>query len=56
MILDPKDLKKFVDDWLKKGHHVDIDLESGKLKIQPAAAAEPTSLTDFDLVNMRRKK
>jgi hypothetical protein len=52
MILKPSDLRKMVAEWLAAGYAVDLDLETGKVKVQPAKqeATDP-----FDLVDMRRK-
>ena len=52
MILKPADLKKMVSEWLAAGYTVDLDLETGKVKIQPTPPA--TGRDAFDLVDLSR--
>jgi hypothetical protein len=52
MILRPSDLKKMVSEWLAAGYTVDLDLETGKVKIQPTA--KPDTRDPFDLVDMSK--
>lgn len=57
MIISPTDLKKMIDAALEKGHSVDLDLETGKLLIHAKGpSVQNTTLSDYDLINMRRKK
>lgn len=51
MILKASDLKKMVNDWLASGHTVDLDLSTGKVKIQPAKA----DTTDADFIKWGKK-
>lgn len=57
MIISPTDLKKMIDAALEKGHSVDLDLETGKLLIHAKEpSVQDTTLSDYDLINMKRKK
>ena len=51
MILKPADLKKMVSEWLAAGYTVDLDLETGKVKVQPAQA----NATDADFIKWGKK-
>ena len=52
MILKPSDLRKMVSEWLASGYAVDLDLETGRVRVEPSKqdARDP-----FDLVDMKRK-
>lgn len=52
MILKPADLKKMVSEWLAAGYTVDLDLETGRVKVQPTPPA--ASRDPFDLVDPTR--
>lgn len=51
MILKPADLKKMLNEWLAAGYTVDLDLETGKVKVQPT----PQNTTDADFIKWGRK-
>jgi hypothetical protein len=51
MILKPADLKKMVADWLAAGYTVDLDLTSGRVKVQPPGA----NATDADFIKWGKK-
>lgn len=51
MILKPADLKKMVTDLLAAGHTVELDLNSGKLRVAPSQAVT----TDADFITWGKK-
>ena len=52
MILKPSDLKKMVAEWLAAGYTVDLDLSTGKVKVQPP---QTTNTTDADFIKWGAK-
>jgi hypothetical protein len=51
MILRPSDIKKMVTEWLAAGYTVDINLETGEVKVQPTQATG----TDADGIKWGKK-
>jgi len=51
VILKPSDLKKMVTEWLAAGYTVDLDLATGKVKVQPTQATG----TDADGIKWGKK-
>ena len=51
MILRPADIRKAVADWVAAGYTVDLDLTSGKVKVQPPQ----TNTTDADFIKWGSK-
>lgn len=51
MILKPSDIRKMVADWLAAGYTVDLDLSTGKVKVQPPQG----NATDADFIQWGKK-
>jgi hypothetical protein len=51
VILKPSDIKKMVAEWLAAGYTADLDLSTGKVKVQP----QPTNSTDADFIKWGKK-
>lgn len=56
MIVSPSELKKMIDAALAGGHSVDLNLETGKLTIHAKSPPVDQLISEFDSIDMKRKK